>query len=104
MLADPAGAVRELADLLEAAWRALVEPEWPRLRALLEADVAYHSRRLADGGFERLIGELSPQLRWGGGATTGGAAGEGATGGGASSPSSGRTATTSACSAARGSS
>ncbi|MFF2527174.1 ArsR/SmtB family transcription factor [Streptomyces liangshanensis] len=79
MLADPARAVRELADLLEAAWRALVEPEWPRLRALLEADVAYHSRRLADGGFERLIGELSPQLRWGGGAT-----GEGATGGGAS--------------------
>lgn len=64
MLADPARAVRELADLLERAWRALVEPEWPRLRALLEADVAYHSRRLADGGLERLLGELSPQLGW----------------------------------------
>ncbi|WP_327234450.1 winged helix-turn-helix domain-containing protein [Streptomyces sp. NBC_01317] len=75
MLADPARAVRELADLLERAWRALIEPEWPRLRALLEADVAYHSRRLADGGFERLLGELSPQLRWGEGAPDSGSGG-----------------------------
>ncbi|MCX4819449.1 DUF5937 family protein [Streptomyces sp. NBC_01142] len=64
MLGDPARAVRELAGLLEQAWRALIEPEWPRLRALLEADVAYHSRRLAEAGFERLVGELSPQLGW----------------------------------------
>ncbi|MDT0428931.1 ArsR/SmtB family transcription factor [Streptomyces salyersiae] len=64
MLADPARTVRELADLLEQAWRVLVEPYWPRLRALLEADIAYHSRRLAEVGFERLLGEISPQLRW----------------------------------------
>lgn len=64
MLADPAGAVRQLADLLEQAWRVLVEPHWPRLRALLEADIAYHSRRLAEVGYERLLGEVSPQLRW----------------------------------------
>jgi hypothetical protein len=64
MLADPARALRELAELLDRAWQALIEPDWPRLRALLEADVAYHSRRLADVGFERLLGELSPQLGW----------------------------------------
>lgn len=64
MLADPARTVRELADLLELAWRTLIEPHWPRLRALLEADVAYHSRRLAAVGFERLLSELSPQLSW----------------------------------------
>ncbi|WP_031089784.1 DUF5937 family protein, partial [Streptomyces sp. NRRL WC-3549] len=64
MLADPARTVRELADLLEQAWRVLVEPHWPRLRALLEADIAHHSRRLAEVGFERLLGEISPQLRW----------------------------------------
>ncbi|RDG37515.1 ArsR/SmtB family transcription factor [Streptomyces corynorhini] len=69
MLADPARAVGELAGLLEQAWRVLVEPDWPRLRALLEADVAYHSRRLAEAGFERLIAELSPQLGWTGGST-----------------------------------
>ncbi|MGW4775319.1 DUF5937 family protein [Streptomyces filamentosus] len=64
MVADPARAVARLADLLEAAWEALVAPEWPRLRALLEADVAYHSRRLAEGGLERLLGELHPSFSW----------------------------------------
>ncbi|NBE50706.1 ArsR/SmtB family transcription factor [Streptomyces boluensis] len=64
MLADPERAVRELAELIDRAWRALVEPDWPRLRALLEADVAYHSRRLAQVGFGRLLGELSPRLSW----------------------------------------
>ncbi|MET9111788.1 ArsR/SmtB family transcription factor [Streptomyces zhihengii] len=64
LLADPARTVRRTADLLEQAWHVLVEPEWPRLRALLEADVAYHSRRLAEGGFARVVGELSPRLIW----------------------------------------
>ncbi|MEU0134360.1 DUF5937 family protein [Streptomyces sp. NPDC006296] len=70
MLADPARAVQELADLLEQAWRVMVEPHWPRLRALLEADVAYHSRRQAEIGFEGLLGEISPQLRWSGSTLT----------------------------------
>ncbi|MFE2022200.1 DUF5937 family protein [Streptomyces sp. NPDC059499] len=70
MLADPARAVQELADLLELAWQVLIEPHWPRLRALLEADIAYHSRRLAEVGFERLLGGISPQLRWSGSTLT----------------------------------
>ncbi|MGW4821384.1 DUF5937 family protein [Streptomyces sp. NPDC004227] len=64
MLADPGRAARELADLLEAAWHALVEPEWPRLRALLEADVAFHSRRLAEVGLGALLPELDRRLSW----------------------------------------
>ncbi|MBK3534561.1 transcriptional regulator, partial [Streptomyces sp. MBT72] len=70
LLADPARAVRELADLLEQVWRALIEPYWPRLRALLEADIAYHSRRLADSGLEGLLGEVSTQLSWNGSTLT----------------------------------
>ncbi|MEU7702868.1 DUF5937 family protein [Streptomyces sp. NPDC039028] len=64
LLADPAGAVLRLAELLRAAWEALIAPDWPRLRALLEADVAYHSRRLAEGGLERLLDELHPAFAW----------------------------------------
>ncbi|MFI8960764.1 DUF5937 family protein [Streptomyces sp. NPDC053493] len=64
MLADPAGSLERLADLLERAWEVLIAPEWPRLRALLEADVAYHSRRLAEGGLERLLAELHPAFGW----------------------------------------
>ncbi|MFF1411320.1 DUF5937 family protein [Streptomyces sp. NPDC058289] len=66
MLADPERAVRELADLYEQAWRALVAPHWPRLRALLEADILFHSRRLAAGGLEALFDGLHPDLSWSG--------------------------------------
>ncbi|MEU7578272.1 DUF5937 family protein [Streptomyces sp. NPDC041068] len=70
LLADPAGAVRELADALEAAWHALIEPDWPRLRALLEADVAFHSRRLAEVGLGGLLPELDHRLSWDAGTLT----------------------------------
>ncbi|MGX9918924.1 DUF5937 family protein [Streptomyces sp. NPDC002248] len=64
LLAEPARAVAEAADLLERAWHALVEPEWPRLRALLEADVAHHARRLAEVGLGGLLPELDTRVRW----------------------------------------
>ncbi|MEU9185861.1 DUF5937 family protein [Streptomyces sp. NPDC048484] len=64
LLADPARAVRELADTMEAAWHTLVEPAWPRLRALLEADVAFHSRRLAAVGLAGLLPELDRRVAW----------------------------------------
>ncbi|MEU6869011.1 DUF5937 family protein [Streptomyces sp. NPDC046876] len=66
MLADPARAVRELADLYEQAWAALIAPHWPRLRALLEADILFHSRRLAAGGLQALFDGLHPDLVWSG--------------------------------------
>ncbi|MFD5429026.1 DUF5937 family protein [Streptomyces sp. NPDC127084] len=69
MLADPARAIGELADLIEHAWRTLIAPDWPRLRALLEADIAYHSRRLADVGLEGMLRELHPRLEWDGTST-----------------------------------
>ncbi|MEU5188612.1 DUF5937 family protein [Streptomyces klenkii] len=70
ILADPDGAVRQLTALFERAWHLLLVPEWPRLRALLEADVAFHARRLADGGLERLFSELHPSLVWAGNTLT----------------------------------
>ncbi|MFI1440860.1 ArsR/SmtB family transcription factor [Streptomyces fructofermentans] len=76
MLADPARAVRELSDTLEAAWHALVEPDWPRLRALLEADVLFHSRRLAEVGLRGLLPELDRRFAWESGTLTVDANGE----------------------------
>ncbi|QPP06496.1 winged helix-turn-helix transcriptional regulator [Streptomyces bathyalis] len=64
MLADPARAVRELADLTERAWEALLAPDWPRLRDLLEADIAYRARQLAEEGLEGLFADLRPGLTW----------------------------------------
>ncbi|WP_255952017.1 ArsR/SmtB family transcription factor [Streptomyces odontomachi] len=70
MLADPAGAVQQLTELLQAAWQLLVEPHWPRLRTLLEADVHHRSRRLADAGLGALLSELDPRLTWAAGQLT----------------------------------
>ncbi|WP_405588101.1 DUF5937 family protein [Streptomyces sp. NBC_01190] len=70
MLLDPAGAVRQLAAVYDQVWSALLLPHWPRLRAVLEADVAYHARRLADGGMQRLFTGLHPKLSWSEGALT----------------------------------
>jgi hypothetical protein len=64
MLADPAGTVAQLAGLYAHVWSELLAPHWPRLRAVLEADVAYHARRLADGGMQRLFTGLHPRLSW----------------------------------------
>ncbi|MFJ3666461.1 DUF5937 family protein [Streptomyces sp. NPDC090106] len=69
-LADPERMVRELADALELAWRTLIAPDWPRLRALLEADVAFHSRRLAEVGLGGLLPEISRRFGWDAGTLT----------------------------------
>ncbi|MFJ3756521.1 DUF5937 family protein [Streptomyces sp. NPDC090080] len=69
-LADPARMVRELTRALEAAWRVLVAPDWPRLRALLEADIAFHSRRLAEVGLGGLLPEIHRRCGWRSGTLT----------------------------------
>ncbi|MGS2617128.1 DUF5937 family protein [Micromonospora sp. LZ34] len=70
LLADPADALRLLTGVIRDVWEEVIQPVWPRVRALLDADVAYQSRRLADGGLDRLFAELHPQLRWHNGALT----------------------------------
>ena len=59
---DPARARDTLADQLEVAWTALIEPWWPRLRDVLDADITYRARRMANAGLAATIGELSPYL------------------------------------------
>ncbi|MFE6176841.1 DUF5937 family protein [Streptomyces sp. NPDC056464] len=63
-LDDPAATVRRLADLTERAWHALLAPDWPRHRAVLEADIAQRSRRAADGGLDALLTGLHPTVDW----------------------------------------
>lgn len=70
LLDDPARTVDELAELMARVWDTLLAPFWPRMRAVLEADVAFHSRRLADGGPERLFADLHPKVRWAAGTLT----------------------------------
>jgi DNA-binding transcriptional ArsR family regulator len=57
------GAAVHLADLLDVIWIELVKPSWPKVRDLLERDVAYRARRLPEGGLARLFEDLSPAVR-----------------------------------------
>jgi DNA-binding transcriptional ArsR family regulator len=56
-----------LADVLEAAWQALLAPDWPLLRAILERDVVHRAGRLVSAGWAGALGDLHPDLRWRGG-------------------------------------
>jgi DNA-binding transcriptional ArsR family regulator len=63
-LAHPRREVRRLADVLEGYWARALEPVWPRLRAVLEADIAYRARRLTAGGPTALFADLNPSVTW----------------------------------------
>ena len=61
---DPPAAVAALAELVRAYWERALAPHWPRIRALLEGDVLHRARQLADGGAQRLFGDIHPELRF----------------------------------------
>ncbi|HEY3006975.1 MAG TPA: DUF5937 family protein [Micromonosporaceae bacterium] len=61
---DAPDVVARLADGIEASWAVLIEPEWPRLRAILERDVVQRAGRLAAYGWAEALAGLDPRLRW----------------------------------------
>jgi DNA-binding transcriptional ArsR family regulator len=56
--------VDRLADGLRAAWETLIEPEWPRLRAVLERDIVQRAGRLAAYGWAAALTDLHPRISW----------------------------------------
>jgi DNA-binding transcriptional ArsR family regulator len=63
-LEDPRGMAQGLAGTLEAFWHVALEPHWPRIQALLQADVEHRARRLAEGGPAAVLGGLGDHVRW----------------------------------------
>jgi DNA-binding transcriptional ArsR family regulator len=61
---EPERVLAMLTELIEATWRLLVKPVWPRIRGLIDADIAFQSQRLAAGGLDLLFHELHPTLHW----------------------------------------
>ncbi len=66
ILEDPAPFVDGLVEQMHEYWKLAIEPHWPRIRALHEADVTYRARQLALGGAELLFADLHPSLSWAG--------------------------------------
>ncbi|MFD8423500.1 DUF5937 family protein [Streptomyces sp. NPDC059466] len=61
---DAPDVVTRLADALEASWQALVEPDWPRLRAVLERDLVRRAGHLAMYGWAAALSDLDPRVSW----------------------------------------
>ncbi|MFJ7213195.1 ArsR family transcriptional regulator [Amycolatopsis sp. NPDC098790] len=63
---DPGRELGPFCDLLAAYWRAAIEPVWPRLCALHEADLVHRSAALTGGGLARLFDDLHPRIEYAG--------------------------------------
>jgi len=64
LAARPAVGLRQVAAELRAAYECLIAPHWPRIRALLDTDVAYRAAQLTAGGAARLFDGLHPDVQW----------------------------------------
>ncbi|PGH41696.1 transcriptional regulator [Micromonospora sp. WMMA1996] len=64
LLADPRGLLPQLVDAVRVWFDEAIAPDWPRMRALLDADVTYRAAQLAESGAGRFFGQLHPSLRW----------------------------------------
>lgn len=62
--ADPAAALERIVDALQAYWDVALAEHWPRIAALLEADVLWRARRLAAGGAQALFADLHESVTW----------------------------------------
>lgn len=63
-VSEPRRAVEQLAELMRVYWDRCLAGDWPRIRSLLEQDVLYRARQIADGGTRRLFGDLDPGVSW----------------------------------------
>jgi DNA-binding transcriptional ArsR family regulator len=62
LLAHPERAVSRIVEALSLYWQAALEPHWPRMHALLQADLAYRLDELAAGGVTQLFRTLHPSV------------------------------------------
>ncbi|MGA8116599.1 MAG: winged helix-turn-helix domain-containing protein [Actinocatenispora sp.] len=67
---DPAELAERIARVLDRYWQRCVLPWWPRMRAILEADITYRGRQLATGGAQALFADLDDRLSWAAGVLT----------------------------------
>jgi biotin operon repressor len=64
LLSSPADGLRTIVAQLRQWFDVALREHWPRLRALLQADISYRARCLSAGGAQALFKELHPSVRW----------------------------------------
>jgi DNA-binding transcriptional ArsR family regulator len=66
LIADPRKALDRITAALDSYWHRTIEPDWRRMRALLQEDLAFRLDELAAGGVDRLFRNLHPSVRFSG--------------------------------------
>lgn len=61
------GTPAEVAQVLDRYWRLAIAPYWPRMRAVLEADMLYRARLMAREGAVAMLENLERRACWRGG-------------------------------------
>ncbi|MBU2661923.1 winged helix-turn-helix domain-containing protein [Actinoplanes bogorensis] len=61
---DPAAGLARLSDEIKAYWSTAVAPDWPRMHALLAAEIQRQANRLATEGAAAVLSDLHPQVKW----------------------------------------
>jgi DNA-binding transcriptional ArsR family regulator len=56
--------LRRIARALRQLWETCFEPYWPRMRAVLEADVVYRGRQIAQAGVATMLNGLSERIEY----------------------------------------
>jgi DNA-binding transcriptional ArsR family regulator len=62
LVADPRAGLARIVAALDGYWRVSIAPFWPRMRALLHADLAHRLQEVADGGVRQLFRTLHPAV------------------------------------------
>ena len=64
LIDDHPRALHALVDTMGELWRRLLEPDWPRIRALLESDIHHRAQALTAAGPLEVFGDIDRQVRW----------------------------------------
>jgi DNA-binding transcriptional ArsR family regulator len=60
----PKKAIAALTELLREYWKLVLADRWPRIKSLLEHDIAYRAALVADCGTRELFDDLDPSVKW----------------------------------------
>lgn len=66
LVADPERGLAELVEMIEAYWELTIAPHWSRIASLLDGDVLYRARLLAERGPGELFNGLDSNITWDG--------------------------------------
>ncbi len=61
---DPQTRLAKVAEEIETYWELALAPYWARIRAVLDADILYRARMVAEHGAGRLFNDLHTSMSW----------------------------------------